>query len=82
MKSKRSSSTPLILATIMIMFIIYGPKCMDAKIASCKHPVGPYTDSCFNDCVTGKYGFKYESAFCRRDKTGTCKICCCEKINE
>ncbi|CAH8277616.1 unnamed protein product [Arabidopsis lyrata] len=41
-----------------------------------------YTDSCFTDCVSGKYGYNYESAFCRRDETGTCKICCCEMINE
>ncbi|KAG7543960.1 hypothetical protein ISN45_Aa07g038340 [Arabidopsis thaliana x Arabidopsis arenosa] len=82
MESKRSSSSPLLIliTTIMIIFIISGPKSVDA--ADCKHPVGPYTDSCFTDCVSGKYGYNYESAFCRRDETGTCKICCCEMINE
>ncbi|AED94514.1 Defensin-like protein 313 [Arabidopsis thaliana] len=81
MESKRSSSSPLLIliTTIMIIFIISGPKSVDAD---CKHPVGPYTDSCFTDCVSGKYGYNYESAFCSRDETGTCKICCCELINE
>jgi len=59
--------------------VFAGPKSVDAD---CKHPVGPYTDSCFTDCVSGKYGYNYESAFCSRDETGTCKICCCELINE
>ncbi|KAG7548627.1 hypothetical protein ISN44_As12g037990 [Arabidopsis suecica] len=82
MESKRSLSSPLLIliTTIMIIFIISGPKSVDAD--NCKHPVGPYTESCFTDCVSGKYGYNYESAFCRRDKTGTCKICCCEMINE
>ncbi|ESQ53214.1 hypothetical protein EUTSA_v10027100mg [Eutrema salsugineum] len=79
MEVKRSSTSPLLLVTIMIMIIISGPISVDAK---CKHPVGPYTESCFTDCVTGKYGYEYESAFCVRNKTGTCMVCCCEKINE
>ncbi|KFK33149.1 hypothetical protein AALP_AA6G337200 [Arabis alpina] len=78
MESKGSSSY-LLFITIMVMFIISGPISVDAN---CKHPVGPYTDSCFTDCITGKYGFEYESAFCLRDHTGTCVECCCEKINE
>ncbi|CAF2057904.1 hypothetical protein Bca4012_099281 [Brassica carinata] len=82
MESKKSSFSTLLLITFMIMFIISEPKSVDASVAPCNHPVGPYTESCFDDCVTGKYGYSYESAFCRRDSTGTCVICCCEIINE